>query len=402
MHTPGMHADDMALASSLHAPAHRLDVVVPVYNEEHVLAASIRRLHEHLTGAMPYAWRIVIADNASTDATPRIAAALADELDNVATLTLRERGRGRALRAAWLASDADVVAYMDVDLSTDLRALLPLVAPLISGHSDVAIGTRLARGARVERGGKRELISRSYNRLLRLTLRARFSDAQCGFKAVRADVARRLLPEVRDNGWFFDTELLVLAQRADLRIHEVPVDWVDDPDSRVDIVSTALGDLRGVARLLSDSPLLRFLIVGVLSTLAFAALYVFLRDPLGPASANATALAITAVANTLANRAFSFRVRGRAGLARQLTMGFVVYVLTVALATGALAVLHALQPSPSRALEVAVLVAASTCATVTRYVALRMWIFAHAGPRRELERAPLELAAGATDGASAH
>ncbi|HVP03104.1 MAG TPA: bifunctional glycosyltransferase family 2/GtrA family protein [Solirubrobacteraceae bacterium] len=392
----------MALASSLHAPAHRLDVVVPVYNEEHVLAASIRRLHEHLTGAMPYAWRIVIADNASTDATPRIAAALADELDNVATLTLRERGRGRALRAAWLASDADVVAYMDVDLSTDLRALLPLVAPLISGHSDVAIGTRLARGARVERGGKRELISRSYNRLLRLTLRARFSDAQCGFKAVRADVARRLLPEVRDNGWFFDTELLVLAQRADLRIHEVPVDWVDDPDSRVDIVSTALGDLRGVARLLSDSPLLRFLIVGVLSTLAFAALYVFLRDPLGPASANATALAITAVANTLANRAFSFRVRGRAGLARQLTMGFVVYVLTVALATGALAVLHALQPSPSRALEVAVLVAASTCATVTRYVALRMWIFAHAGPRRELERAPLELAAGATDGASAH
>ena len=402
MHTPGMHADDMALASSLHAPAHRLDVVVPVYNEEHVLAASIRRLHEHLTGAMPYAWRIVIADNASTDATPRIAAALADELDNVAALTLRERGRGRALRAAWLASDADVVAYMDVDLSTDLRALLPLVAPLISGHSDVAIGTRLARGARVERGGKRELISRSYNRLLRLTLRARFSDAQCGFKAVRADVARRLLPEVRDNGWFFDTELLVLAQRADLRIHEVPVDWVDDPDSRVDIVSTALGDLRGVARLLSDSPLLRFLIVGVLSTLAFAALYVFLRDPLGPASANATALAITAVANTLANRAFSFRVRGRAGLARQLTMGFVVYVLTVALATGALAVLHALQPSPSRALEVAVLVAASTCATVTRYVALRMWIFAHAGPRRELEHAPLELATGATDGASAH
>src|SRR5213079_2391771 len=149
----------------------------------------------------------------------------------------------------WQASDADVLAYMDVDLSTDLDALLPLVAPLISGHSDLAIGSRLARGARVVRGPKREFISRCYNLILRSTLAAKFSDAQCGFKAVRADVARRLLPLVEDTGWFFDTELLVLAQRAGLRIHEVPVDWVDDPDSRVDLFATAVADLRGVARL---------------------------------------------------------------------------------------------------------------------------------------------------------
>src|SRR5439155_17803933 len=142
---------------------------------------------------------------------------------------------------AWGTSRARVVCYMDVDLSTDLRALLPLVAPLISGHSDLAIGTRLSRSARVVRGARRELISRGYNRLLRMFLRARFSDAQCGFKAIRRDAARRLLPSVIDDGWFFDTELLVLAQRAGLRIHEVPVDWVDDPDSRVDIVRTALG-----------------------------------------------------------------------------------------------------------------------------------------------------------------
>src|SRR6476620_6478512 len=138
---------------------------------------------------------------------------------------------------------------MDVDLSTDLRALLPLVAPLLSGHSDLAIGTRLSRSARVVRGPKREVISRCYNLLLRTTLRTGFSDAQCGFKAIRADRARELLPEVEDTSWFFDTELLVLAERRGLRIHEVPVDWVDDPDSRVDILATAMADLRGIVRL---------------------------------------------------------------------------------------------------------------------------------------------------------
>ena len=224
-------------------------VVVPVYNEQGSLEPSIRRLHRFLDEQLPFAWRIVIADNASTDATPAIAAALALELPHTEVLRLAAKGRGRALRAAWSRSDADVRCYMDVDLSTDLRALLPLIAGLISGHSDLAIGTRLAPGSRVVRGPKRELISRSYNRLLRILLRARFSDAQCGFKAISAHAARTLLPQVRDDAWFFDTELLVLAQRQGLRIHEVAVDWVDDPASSVEIVPTALADLRGVARL---------------------------------------------------------------------------------------------------------------------------------------------------------
>jgi hypothetical protein len=163
---------------------------------------------------------------------------------------LGQKGRGRALRAAWSASDADVLCYMDVDLSTDLRALLPLIAGLISGHSDVAIGTRLAPGAHIVRSRKREFTSRAYNGLLHVVLRARFSDAQCGFKAIRADVARLLLPEIEDDGWFFDTELLMTAQRRGLRIHEVAVDWVEDADSRVEIVPTALHDLRGMLRLL--------------------------------------------------------------------------------------------------------------------------------------------------------
>ena len=371
--------------------APRVDVVVPVHNEQRALPWSIRRLHDHLSTALPYAWRIVIADNASTDETPRIAAALAADLPGVEVLDLPEKGRGRALRAAWSRSDADVLVYMDVDLSTDLRALLPLVAPLVSGHSDVAIGTRLADGARVVRGPKRELISRSYNRLLHLSLGARFSDAQCGFKAVRADVARRLLPGVVDDGWFFDTELLVLAQREGLRIHEVPVDWVDDPDSRVDVVRTALDDLRGIARLLAGARLTRFLAIGLCSTIAHALLFVLLRGPLGAAAGNALALAITAVANTHANRHFTFRVRDRDELLRHHAQGFCVYLFTLALTSGALFALHGVAPAASRGVELAVLVAANVCATATRYVALRSWIFARRARGRTALRRPAAL-----------
>ena len=226
-----------------------VEIVVPVYNEERVLEGSIRRLHRYLAEQFPLSWRIVIADNGSVDRTLAIARRLSYDLSSLEALGVHERGRGRALSAAWSASDARVLCYMDVDLSTDLGALLPLVAPLLSGHSDLAIGTRLHRQARVTRCLKRELISRAYNRLLRLLLRARFSDAQCGFKAIRVEVARQLLPLVRDRQWFFDTELLVLAQRRGLRIHEVPVDWIEDRDSRVRIAATALADLRGVVRL---------------------------------------------------------------------------------------------------------------------------------------------------------
>ncbi len=314
----------------------QLEIVVPVYNEEAALPLSVRRLHRFLTAEFPFSWRIAIADNASTDSTPAVARDLAAALPGVRTLRLERKGRGRALRAAWAASDARVVCYMDVDLSTDLRALLPLVAPLLSGHSDVAIGTRLARGARVVRGPKRELISRTYNALLHMTLRARFSDAQCGFKAVRADLLPSLLAEVKDESWFFDTELLVRAQRRGLRIHEVPVDWIDDPDSRVSILRTAVDDLRGVARLMADTPVARFTGVGVLSTIAYGLPFLALRGPLGAAGANALALAVTAIGNTAANRRVTFGIRGRAGLA----------------------------------------------ATVTRYIAMRTWVFAHARQRR--------------------
>lgn len=226
-----------------------VDVVVPVYNEERDLGPSIRKLHAFLRASFPFSSVITIADNASKDGTLALANQLATELPGVRVLHLDQKGRGRALRAAWSKSGAQVVAYMDVDLSTDLKALLPLVAPIVSGHSDLATGSRLARGSRTKRGPKREFISRSYMLILRLLLGAGFTDAQCGFKAVRASVARELVNIVEDNTWFFDTELLILAQRRGLRLHEVPVDWTDDPDSRVAIVRTAIDDLKGVWRL---------------------------------------------------------------------------------------------------------------------------------------------------------
>ena len=190
-----------------------IDVVVPVHNEQADLPCAVRRLSAYL-GGLPYRTLITVANNASTDATLPRALALAAELPGVRVVHLDAKGRGRALREVWTASTADVVAYMDVDLSTELSAFLPLVAPLLSGHGDIAIGSRLSRTARVVRGPKRELISRGYNLLLRTTRRARFSDAQCGFKAMRTACARALLPHVHDGGWFFDTELLVLAERG--------------------------------------------------------------------------------------------------------------------------------------------------------------------------------------------
>jgi glycosyltransferase involved in cell wall biosynthesis len=229
-----------------------LDVTIPVYNEEQDLEQSLRRLHAYLHGTFPHTFRITVADNASTDGTLRVAERVARELREVTVVRLPDKGRGNALRTVWLASTSPVLAYMDVNLSTDLAALAPLVAPLISGHSDLAVGTRLSRSSRVVRGHRRAFIPRGYNLLLHTLLGAHISDAQCGFKAIRADIARQLLPHTADNAWFFDTELLVLAEKCGLRVHEVPVDWVNESDAGVDLLRTALTDLRGMGRLSRD------------------------------------------------------------------------------------------------------------------------------------------------------
>jgi putative flippase GtrA len=392
-------------------PAPQVDIVVPVKDEERDLAPSVRRLCSFLHEQFPFSARVTIADNGSTDRTWAVAISLSRELPGVTAIHMEKAGRGRALRAIWSASDAQVLAYMDVDLSTDLNALLPLVAPLLSGHSDIAIGTRLAHGSRVVRGPRREVISRSYNLLLRASLGAEFTDAQCGFKAIRRDQAQALLPLIEDTGWFFDTELLVLGERAGLRIHEVPVDWIDDTDSRVDVVATALADLRGIARLggglmrgTIKVPALReasippgsrapggrrelgwqiagFTVIGAASTLAYVVLYLLLRSVMPAQAANALSLLVTAVANTAANRRVTFGIRGRSHAARHQLKGLLTFAAGLALTSGALAGLHAATASPGRGAEVAVLVAANLVATALRFLLYRTWVFGGPRPR---------------------
>lgn len=363
-----------------------VDITIPVYNEERGLAPAVRRLHRYLNSDFPFSAQITIADNASTDGTAAQALRLAAELPGVRLIRINEKGRGRALAASWLTSDADVVAYMDVDLSTDLSALLPLIAPVISGHSDVSIGSRLVHGARVVRSTKRELISRCYNLLLRVFLGVGFKDAQCGFKAVRADVARRLVLRVQNRNWFFDTEFLVQAERAGLRVHELPVDWIEDPDSRVDILATAVEDIRGVWRLATGrrveaapvrlrGQLVRFAAIGVMSTVAYAALYWMLRGFLPPVASNTVALVVTAIANTAANRRLTFGVRGANGLLRDHAGGLAAFAVALVLTNGAIGALELIKPAPSLGLEIATLSAANALATAVRFLLLRMLFF---------------------------
>jgi glycosyltransferase involved in cell wall biosynthesis len=232
----------------MNANRQTVEIAIPVYNEEAALRANVELLLAYLREEFPFRFSVVIADNASTDGTSTLATELAREHPEVTHRRLERKGRGCALRTVWLESNADIVSYMDVDLSTKLESFLPLVAPIFSRHSEVSIGTRLARHAHVDRQLKREVLSRGYNLLIHAAFRVGFSDAQCGFKAIRTDVGRRLLPLVHDNGWFFDTELLLLAERNNLRIHEVPVDWIEDLDSRVELLPTIAADVAGLWR----------------------------------------------------------------------------------------------------------------------------------------------------------
>ena len=386
-----------------------VEIVVPVYNEERALPGCIRTLHGRLREELPFPWRITVADNASVDRTLQVARELAAELPDVEVVHLDRKGRGLALRTVWGASDADIVAYMDVDLSTGLDGLLPLIAPLASGHSDVAIGSRLASGSRTVRGPRRELISRCYNALIRLTHGARFSDAQCGFKAARTDVLRPLLQKTQDDAWFFDTELLLLAEYNGLRIHEVPVDWVEDVDTRVDVVGTATADLRGLWRmarmkmsgaaraavpprpapaaehpdavLASETDRGRltwelgcFIAVGIASTIGQALAYWLLRFWWPPAVATFVSLALLTVLNTEASRRLTFRGSGT-GMGRAHLGAGVLFVLGYLVTSGAVLLFRHAEPHASVAAETFVLTAASLLVTGVRFVALRLVVF---------------------------
>ncbi|WP_063733415.1 glycosyltransferase [Streptomyces sp. RTd22] len=386
-----------------------VEVVVPVYNEERALPGCLRTLHARLRDQLPFPWRITVADNASVDRTFEVATELAAELPGVEVCHLDRKGRGLALRTVWGASEADIVVYMDVDLSTGLDGLLPLIAPLASGHSDLAIGSRLAAGARTVRGPRRELISRCYNGLIRLTHGARFSDAQCGFKAARTEVLRPLLEKTRDDAWFFDTELLLLAEHNGLRIHEVPVDWVEDVDTRVDVVGTATDDLRGLYRvarlkasgaarvalprrpapaaehpdavLAPDTGRSRFtwevgcfVAIGIASTIGQALLYWLLRGWWPPAVANLVSLLVLTVLNTEANRRLTFRW-SETGVRRAHLGAGALFVLGYAVTSAAVLLYRQSSPDASTGTETLVLAASSVLVTAVRFLVLRLAVF---------------------------
>lgn len=391
------------------AKAPTVEIFVPVYNEERALPGCIRTLHARLRDELPFGWRISIVDNASTDRTREVADRLAEELPHVGVVHLDRKGRGLALRTAWRASRADIVAYMDVDLSTRLDGLLPLIAPLASGHSDLAIGSRLAPGARTVRGARRELISRCYNVLVRRMHGARFSDAQCGFKAARTEVLRPLLDKTQDDSWFFDTELLLLAEHNGLRIHEVPVDWVEDLDTRVNVVSTAADDLRGLCRmarrkisgearidlprrpapvpehpdatLAPDNGRSRltweigcFIAVGIASTIGQAALYGLTRLWWPPAAATLVSLAVLTVLNTEASRRLTFRGSGTPAARAHLGAG-ALFAFGYLVTSGAVLLFRHAVPTASVPAETVVLTTASLAVTAIRFIVLRLLVF---------------------------
>jgi putative flippase GtrA len=378
-----------------------LDVVVPVYNEAAGLESNIRTLRRFLDESIPFSTVVTIADNGSTDGTALVAQRLASTLEGVRARVLPHKGRGLALRTAWSASEAEVVAYMDVDLSTSLPALLPLVGSVLSGHSDLAVGTRLARGSRVVRGPKRELISRAYSHIVRLSLHSRLRDFQCGFKAIRRERALELLPIVEDDGWFFDTELLVTAERLGLRIFETPVEWTDDPNSSVQILATAADDLRGIWRVAhrrvrgrvrgsdraapasevsaaSADQLLSFAGVGILSTLSYLLLFAAGWSVLGPWAANAAALAFCTLVNTLLHWSIGRRTAVSDGTERAgphlLAVVAALYAVSLAATSAALAVVG-WATTPSLVTDALAATAASCVAALVRFSLLRGWVF---------------------------
>jgi len=393
----------------------RVEIVIPVYNEERTLAGCLRVLHAYLRENLPYEWNLAVVDNASTDGTWSVAQELKDVFPDLRIMRLEEKGRGRALRAAWASSDADVVAYMDVDLSTGLEAVLPLVAPLITDHSDIAIGSRLAEGARTIRGYKRDLISRAYNTLVRLTHGVRYTDMQCGFKAARRESILPLLDKVEDEGWFFDTELLLLAHHNGLRLYEVPVDWVEDVDSRVAIAGTAWEDLKGLARVgyarlsgEADVPVreradpvpvhpearpglarveltwqvLVFCLIGVVSTIAHGLLYMMFRNWWSVPVANLAALILCTLANTEANRRWTFRRAAKVWKRLHVHVrGLVVFGMYYAFTSFCAMLWQRFNPEVTLVSETLVLLGSALTGTVLRFVLMRGWVFG-AGAQR--------------------
>lgn len=374
--------------------AKSVEIVVPVHNEADTLKRQIETLVDYLQAQFPFPWKVTIVNNGSTDRTLEIAHELSDQIAAVSVVSLDRKGRGAAIREAWMNSTAEICCFMDADLSTGLDALLPLVAPLMTGHSDLAIGNRLSRTSTVARGPKRELISRIYNLMIQIFFSVRFSDAQCGFKAVRTDIAKIIVPNVKNNSWFFDTELLLLAEHNGLRIQEISVDWTDDPDSRVHIRSTVIEDIRGLCRVgitflrgrgaieLGDlyrrpptydlrRQLVSFAKIGVLSTVFCATLFVGCLQVMHPVVANLLVLILVTPINFWLNRRLTFGHRTRSDRRERYVTSGVVFLGLVVIST----IFLSLTVGSGHLVSLVVAVSCWTASSAVRFALLRNWVF---------------------------
>jgi putative flippase GtrA len=363
--------------NSVIRPAAHVDIVVPVTTHQRDLELMIIRLHSFLAAEFPFAAQVTIATAGPSERTWTTARRLAGLFAEVSAVRTGATSRGPALRAVWAGSDADVLAYLDPDLSIDLAALLPLIEPLVAGTADVAVGTRLEPGAGPQRRARREVTSCGYSLLLQAGLDTGLADAQCGFKAITRDCARDLLPLTSDGNWFFDSELIALARRAGLRVHEVAVNEPAGPGRSPGPGHSAgrPGTRRNQAARRLGEPLTAFAAIGLASTLVYAACFLALRQVMPVQAANAASLLVTAVANTAANRRFTFGIGGRAAALRHQLRGLIAFAAGLALTAGSLAILQAADHQAGRGSELAVVIAASSAAMLLRFGLYSNWVF---------------------------
>jgi glycosyltransferase involved in cell wall biosynthesis len=356
-----------------------LAIMLPVYNEAPTLKRSIASLQPFLSDPILTSnaqVKVVLVDNASTDDTSQIGAELADEYDNVEYLRLEHKGRGYALKTAWLQSDADVVAYMDIDLSTSLAHLNDLVLPLLNDEADIVFGSRLSKNSSVTgRSLTREVLSRGYNKLLKFFMAADFKDAQCGFKAIRRDVFEKLAPNIKDKEWFFDTELLLQSEYNKYRMLELPVVWVDDPDSKVKLARTVRADLKGMARVYrKEKPyapfhrLFSFGVIGLITTVGYGVMYYLLTRVLHPQLAILLTLSAMTLINVSLNRHFTYRKTTSADISIHYIVGVTAFLLSWAISGGGLYVIEKIHGPFSAVHETFIVVGLSLVGTVIKYV----------------------------------
>lgn len=352
-------------------------LVIPIYNEEKIIENTVRETIKYLNENTKYSYILVVADNASTDSSPEIVKNLQKEIPFLEYVRLPKKGRGLALHTVWKDFNAEVVAYMDADLSSPLTSLPNIIDPILNNESDVTFGSRLLPpGQAINRKGKRELTSQGYNFLLQFILGATFKDAQCGFKAISKEKFNQVEEEIKNQNWFYDTELLLISQYKGLRLKEVPITWVDDPDSSVKVFKTIVENLKEMGRVyFTYRPesvfikLFKFAIIGVLSTVGTALLFFLLRFVLDPQLANIVSLSTATILNTIANKRFAFKNKTKDPWGKTIIISAISFLLFWIPTAGSLWLLHNFfGVEDNYALETFIVMVASFFGTLMKFI----------------------------------